>query len=120
MTCLALLALPLWLWQDLLLAQWDGWWTRTQSKVQAEGVLQSSAPPRKCQLADGRLLYTTEPCPAGSRERGLQGGTVNVVAAPAAAGPASAASATPLLRRLAGPQETDALREKMMERAGAQ
>lgn len=57
--------------------------------------------PRKCRNGD-QVIYTDGPCPAGTREQALAGGTVTVLPGPAAAAPASAASAVPPLRRLAG------------------
>jgi hypothetical protein len=123
LACLVLLLWPLWLWQEPLLARLSQFSDGLRSALPDTPIqaVQTSTPPRKCERAGGGLLYTTEDCPAGTRERGLQGGTVNVVAMPVAASPASAAaSAMPLLRRLSGPQDAEAMRDKMMERAGAQ
>lgn len=61
---------------------------------------------KKC-LGGGRVLYTTEACPAGMREEAVQGGSLSVLAAPPAATPAAArpgaSQAPPLLRQGAGP-----------------
>ena len=59
------------------------------------------AQPRKCRNG-AQVIYTDGPCPAGMQEQGLAGGTVTVLPVPPAAAPASAASAVPPLRRLAG------------------
>ena len=81
-----------------------------------EKPLVAAQPPRKCQAADGSLLYSTEACPAGTREQALQGGTLTVLAAPPAP-PASKASAQPLLQRLDDPAETERMRERRLQRA---
>ncbi|WP_374661826.1 hypothetical protein [Inhella sp.] len=76
-------------------------------------------PARRCEGAQGRIEYVTGACPAGTRERALAGGTVNVLPAvrgePGTAASA-AASATPLLQRLSDPEGTAAMQRKMQER----
>lgn len=83
---------------------------------QGETPLVAAQPPRKCVAADGSLLYSTEACPAGTREQAIQGGTLTVLAAPPAA-PASKASAQPLLQRLDDPAETERMRERRLQKA---
>lgn len=92
-------------------------WRAAITQAPALSPVGSSAPAaRKCVSAQGQLLYTTDACPAGSREQALGGGTVTVLAAPPAA-PASAASAMPLLRRLDDPAETERMRERRLQQA---
>lgn len=92
-------------------------WRAAVQQAPSLNPVGSAAPaPRKCVSAQGQLLYTTDACPAGTREQALAGGTVTVLAAPPAA-PASAASATPLLRRLDDPAETERMRERRMQQA---
>jgi hypothetical protein len=55
---------------------------------------------RKC-VREGRLLYTNQACPQGSREQALSAGSVTVLpATPVAALPGSAASGPPTVRDL--------------------
>ncbi len=76
----------------------------------------TGAAARKCVGANGELLYSTEPCPAGTREQALKGGTLTVLAAPPAP-PASKASAQSLLQRLDDQAETERMRERRMQKA---
>ncbi len=70
---------------------------------------------RKCQAA-GRVLYTNGSCPAGSREQGVEGGTVSVVAAPRMApAPAAAASRLPNVRDLLQGDAGVDIKERRME-----
>lgn len=80
---------------------------------------------RRCEGAQGRIEYVTGPCPPGTRERALGGGTVNVlpavpVARPADGAdpthPAASAASAPLLRRLSDPEGTAAMQRKALER----
>lgn len=81
---------------------------QTQAAALAGPPAASSA--RKCLGAGGTgVVYTDGECPPGSRSLPASGGTVNVLPALAKA-PASAASATPLLRQLAGPDDLQAKR----------
>lgn len=88
------------------------------TSVQAEG--KSGAAARKCQGAT-QVVYTDGPCPAGTREAAIDGGSVTVLPAvrpPAAAtAAASAGSAQTPLRRLAGPDDSAAQRERVLEQA---
>lgn len=88
------------------------------ARVQAAG--QSGAAARKCQGA-ARVVYTDGPCPAGTREAAMDGGSVTVLPAvrppAAAAAAASAGSAQAPLRRLAGPDDSAAQRERVLEQA---
>ncbi len=74
---------------------------------------------RKClpESGSGAVLYSSSACPAGTREQAMSGGTVNVLPSVAAVAPAKAASARPLMHRLAPPEEAAELREKRMEKA---
>ena len=38
------------------------------------------APPRKCQQSDGRVIYTDQPCPRGSREQTVDGAVTSLPA----------------------------------------
>lgn len=80
----------------------------------------AAAAARKCRGA-GQLVYTDGACPAGTREEAMDGGAVTVLPAqrpPAAAAPATpGASAQTPLRRLAGPDDNAALRERVLEQA---
>lgn len=113
-----------------------GWWARDVPALQgwlpqALQRLPDAASPRagpgattarKCRSAT-QLLYTDGPCPAGLREEAVAGGSVSVLpAAPATAtatatAPAPAGSAQTPLRRLAGPDDLAAQRERVLEQA---
>lgn len=107
------------------------WWTPIRQTLSgAQQELQSqvavvAGPPaassaRKCLPAGGgAVVYTDGECPPGSRVLPASGGTVNVLPAldQGARPAASAASATPLLRQLAGPAGGADLQEKRLERA---
>ena len=82
-----------------------------------------TASAHKC-VQDGKVLYSNQPCPGAMRERALTAGTLSVLPAPKETKPAAAAaaatpgaSATPLLRRLAGPDETAEIKERRIEQA---
>lgn len=128
---LLLLLLALFLgWQFL---PWQAALPQAAARLQA---LQSAATPsapaapganaaRRCEDAQGRIEYVTGPCPPGTRERALGGGTVNVlpavpVARPAdgtdPTNPAASAASAPLLRRLSDPEGTAAMQRKALER----
>jgi hypothetical protein len=104
------------------------WWAPTAAALQQLGVgaqggaATSTAAPRKCKTATA-VIYTDGACPAGSREMALEGGTVTVVpaqappAAAAAEAPAAPASARSLLKELSGPQDSAAIKAKMIEQA---
>lgn len=67
--------------------------------ARAPAAATAKAAARKCLDAAGRVLYTTEAaCPAGQRERPVQGGSLNVIALPAAPASAPASVAMPLER----------------------
>lgn len=76
-----------------------------------------AAAARKCRGA-GQIVYTDGACPQGLHEEALDGGAVTVLPAqrPPAA-PAAAASAQTPLRRLAGPDDNAAMRERVLEQA---
>lgn len=117
------------------------WWGRDQPALQAwlpDALRQAPAVPtlpnlgtaaganpaaaaRKCVGAGALVTYTNGPCPAGTREQALDGGTLSVlpaVRAPAAAAAAeTAGSAQAPLRRLAGPDDSAAQRERVLEQA---
>jgi hypothetical protein len=109
------------------------WWGRDAPALQAwlpealrtlpatvQGAATSGAAKaaaRKCQGA-AQVVYTDGPCPAGLREAAMDGGSVSVLPAvrpPAAAEPAASAQ-TPL-RRLAGPDDSAAQRERVLDQA---
>ena len=75
---------------------------------------------RKC-LRGTTVLYTDKTCPPGSREQGVRTDNVTVLPATGAATPRSmgldATPRKPLLRELAGPDDSAALREKVIDRA---
>lgn len=83
----------------------------------------ATAQPRKC-VGPDRVLYTDGACPAGTRAQAVDGGSLTVLPAPAAAerrpGPAAAASVQTPLRRLAGdgglPDQTDRRVDQAMHR----
>jgi hypothetical protein len=106
------------------------WWARDHPRLRAlwpqalpalpQAVL--PAPPavaagaRKCRGAAG-LVYTDGACPPGTREETLQG-ALSVLPAVRPAAPAdTAASAQTPLRRLAGPDDSAAQRERVLEQA---
>ncbi|HNU10855.1 MAG TPA: hypothetical protein PKJ45_05775 [Rubrivivax sp.] len=80
----------------------------------------SSGGTRKCR-SGARVLYTDAECPPGTRVEAVSGDRLSVLPAPRAAAaeaPASAsAGAQTPLRRLAGPDEGAAQRERMIEQA---
>lgn len=78
-------------------------------------VAAASAAPsaNKCVAANGSVLYSTEPCPAGTQVRPVSGGTVSTVTAP----PQPEAPASAALRELNAPQDTAALRDKRIQQA---
>lgn len=112
-----------------------GWWLRDVPELQrawpaswrsvpspALPALRSAAGAdaalRKC-LGQGGVTYTNGECPPGTRAEAVAGGMLSVLpAAPAAVAPAAPAEGaqTPL-RRLAGPDESAALRERALEQA---
>ena len=75
---------------------------------------------RKC-VRGTTVLYTDKTCPPGSREQGVRADNVTVLPAtqPTAPQPAGgqAPPREPLLRELAGPDDTAAMREKAIDRA---
>ena len=78
-----------------------------------------AASTHKC-MQGGKVLYSNQPCPSAMREQALTAGTVSVLPAPKESKPAAAttgASATPLLRQLAGPDEAAAIKERRIEQA---
>ena len=73
----------------------------------------------KC-VQNGKVLYSNQPCPSAMREQALTAGTMSVLPAPKETKPAAAtpgASAAPLLRQLAGPDEAAAIKERRIEQA---
>ncbi|QXL83891.1 DUF4124 domain-containing protein [Comamonas sp. NLF-1-9] len=44
-------------------------------------------PPRKCLTPDGRVVYTNQPCPAGTREQALDGALSVLPSGPGGAAP---------------------------------
>lgn len=116
----------------LLLAVWWGrdvpalqGWLPDALRQQAGGASRGAAPPaaagaRKC-LGTAQVVYTNGPCPDGTREQAMDGGAVTVLPAPkvpaAAAAPGPAGSAQAPLRRLAGPDDVAAQRERVLEQA---
>ena len=90
----------------------SGWHFRQASSA-------AKATPHNC-MQDGKVLYSNQPCPGAMREQALTAGTVSVLPAPKESKPAAAttgASATPLLRRLATPDETAEIKERRIEQA---
>ena len=80
-----------------------------------------TASAHKC-VQNGKVLYSNQPCPSAMSQQALTAGTVSVLPAaketkPAAAAASMSASATPLLRRLAGPDETAEIKERRIEQA---
>lgn len=73
---------------------------------------------RKCR-GQGRTVYTDGDCPPGLRAEAIDGGSLSVLpAAPTAtASSVEGASAPSPLRRLAGPDESAAQRERVLEQA---
>lgn len=72
---------------------------------------------RKCTGA-GAPIYTDGDCPAGTRAEGVTGGTVSVLPAvrPAATAEPAASAQSPL-RKLAGPDDSAAQRERVLDQA---
>lgn len=119
------------LWILLLAALGLGlWWARGEPRLaqvlnQTLGLPAEAASPapqpapattlRKCRGA-GSVVYTDADCPAGTRAERVEGGSLTVLPAPPSARPA-AASAVPPLRRLAGPDESAAQRERVLDQA---
>ena len=84
--------------------RWDAW-------RQPPGSTES----HKCRQG-GKLSYSTQKCPPGSVEEGINGGTVTVVALPKpAAAPASTAS-LPTARDLLVKPDEPSLQDKRIER----
>jgi hypothetical protein len=72
---------------------------------------------RKCTGA-GAPVYTDGDCPAGTRAEAATGGTLSVLPAVRPAAPAEpAASAQSPLRKLAGPDDNAAQRERVLDQA---
>lgn len=112
-------------WQPELIERWSAPSAAALQQLgrSAQGAAATSpAAPRKCRTATA-VIYTDGACPAGSREQTLDGGTVSVVpgqrppAAAAAEAPAAPASARSLLKELAGPQDSAAIKARMIEQA---
>ncbi len=71
---------------------------------------------RRCMGATG-IVYTDGECPPGTRAERLERGSLTVLPAPPQpAGPAAASAVAPL-RRLAGPDESAAQRERVLDQA---
>lgn len=72
---------------------------------------------RKCTGA-GAPVYTDGDCPAGTRAEAVTGGTLSVLPAvrPAAAAEPAASAQSPL-RKLAGPDDSAAQRERVLDQA---
>jgi hypothetical protein len=102
-----------WLW--LPQATWQVPLQRAWAALQPGGASAHRCVPTDPKAPASAALYSTEACPPGTRAVALKGGTVNVVPATPVA-PASAASATPVLRQLVDPAEAAALRDKRMNR----
>ena len=111
------------------------WWARDHPRLRAwlpqalsglpQAVSPGPAPPaaaagvRKCRGAQG-LVYTDGACPPGTREEALDGAlsVLPAVRPPTVAPPPDAAgSAQTPLRRLAGPDDSAAHRERVLEQA---
>ena len=78
-----------------------------------------AASAHKC-MQDGKVLYSNRPCPSTMSQQALTAGTVSVLPAPKETKPSAAstsASATPLLRRLAGPDDAAEIKERRIEQA---
>jgi hypothetical protein len=70
---------------------------------------------RKC-LIDGKLIYTNEACPPGSREQALGGAlTVMSFRSPTAAQPSVATASRPTIRDLTGNPSEGALTDKRID-----
>ncbi len=113
-------------WQPEIVERWfapSAAFLRSSAGAAVAGVA-GSVPPlmRKCKTATA-VEYTDGECPGGSREQAVGGGTVTVVPGqrvmtPAsAAAPAAPASARSLLKELAGPQGSTAIKNRMIEQA---
>jgi hypothetical protein len=74
---------------------------------------------RKC-LVDGKLTYTNQACPSGSREQAL-GGTLTVLSfpSPTAAQPSTAAASRPTIRDLTGNPGEATLTDKRIDESFA-
>jgi hypothetical protein len=70
----------------------------------------------KC-LVGTAVHYSTEPCPPGSQETAMTRGTVTVLAAPAAALPASAPASLPTVRDLLAPPGKVDMQEQRIDQA---
>jgi len=90
---------------------WLGGWQTGVPQALRPALSSGTEQVHKCRSANGQLLYSTEPCPAGSQAQPLQG-QVSVV--PATPLPQPAASHP--LRQLNDPAEAAKLREQRMER----
>jgi hypothetical protein len=98
------------------------WWAWPQLaprlpalREQAAAVQPKAEPPVRCRTQAGSLQYRQGRCEADEREEAMKGGTLSVVAAPAAAA-SQAASAQPLLRQLSDPAGTAEMQRKAQER----
>ena len=107
--------------------QVKGWW-KSATAARAEGSwpqlnggTKSGEAPRKC-VGQGKVLYTTAPCPASMTEEPMQSGPVTVIPMPKPAPEppaASPTSPTKLPRFIAppSPAQTQAERDKAVEDA---
>lgn len=78
--------------------------------------VQGVALARKC-VSGSAVEYTTGPCPPGSREVAMSGGTVTVVPGPAAALPASAPASLPTVRDLLVPPSKVDMQQQRVDQA---
>lgn len=83
------------------------------------GRISGVAGVRKC-VRGGEVVYTSESCPPGHREQGMQRGTLNVVTATPVPKPAASAERTGTLRDLAISPGEPTLMDKHIERATRQ
>lgn len=71
---------------------------------------------RKCRKGES-VIYTDAPCPPGSREHTVSGGTVTVVDGPKPPTGEALGARQPNVRDLLGPDRGQSLADKQMERA---
>lgn len=114
---LALVAGLLWWQRDGVLARLQAARSQLGATVSAPPTAPAAATgarARRCNGADGAVVYTNEACPPGTREQPLAGGSLSVL--PAARPAEAPASAKPLLRQLAPDADGPTIKERMADR----
>lgn len=86
------------------------------SALRSPAAAPAAATLRRCQGVGG-IVYTDGECPRGTQAQRVERGSLTVLPAPAQPAAPAAASAVAPLRRLAGPDDSAAQRERVLEQA---